>query len=79
MLTSRIVYDIINSQKRKQWLSKKQKEKYLEIDEEARESGEYVPYYTEKELESVVMEYLNDRDDFSIEYDGETDTEAVVC
>lgn len=59
----------------KRWV----KEKYLEIDEEARESGEYVPYYTEKELESVVMEYLNGRDDFSIEYDGETDTETVVC
>lgn len=58
----------------KRWV----KEKYLEIDEEARESGEYVPYYTEKELEAVVMEYLNDRDDFAIEHDEETDTETVV-
>ena len=37
-----------------------------------------VPYHTDEELEAVAMEYLNDRDDFAIEYDEETDTEIVV-
>ena len=35
-------------------------------------------YYTDEELEAVVMEYINDRDDFAIEYDEETDTETVL-
>ena len=48
------------------------------MDEEARKSGEDVPYYTDEELETVAMEYLNDRDDFAIEYDEETDTETVI-
>lgn len=54
------------------------KDQYLQIDEEARKSGENVPHYTDEELETVSMEYLNDRDDFCIEYDEETDTETVV-
>ena len=58
----------------KRWV----KEQFLQNDEEARKFGEDVPYYTDEELESVAMEYLNDRDDFSIEYDEETDTETVV-
>ena len=58
----------------KQWV----KEQYLKTDEEARQSGEDVPYYTDEELEGVAMEYLNDLDDFAIEYDEETDTETVV-
>ena len=58
----------------KQWV----KDQYLKTDEEARQSGEDVPYYTDEELEAVAMEYLNDRDDFAIEYDEETDTETVV-
>ena len=58
----------------KRWV----KEQYLQNDKELRELGEDVPYYTEKELEAVVMEYLNDRDDFAIEYDEEIDTETVV-
>ena len=37
-----------------------------------------VPYHTDEELEAVAMGYLNDRDDFAIEYDEETDTETVV-
>lgn len=58
----------------KQWV----KEQYLQTDEEARKFGEDVLYYTDEELEAVAMEYLNDRDDFVIEYDEETDTETVV-
>lgn len=58
----------------KQW----EKEQYLQVDEEARKSGEDVPYYTDEELEAVAMESLNDRDDFAIEYDEETDTKTVV-
>lgn len=58
----------------KQWV----KEQYLQTDEEARQAGENVPYYTDEELESVAMEYINGRDDFAIEYDEETDTETVV-
>ena len=58
----------------KQWV----KDQFLQTDEEARKSGEDVPYYTDEELEAVVMGYLNDRDDFAIEYDEETDTETVV-
>ena len=57
-----------------QWI----KEQYLKIDEEVRQSSEDVPYRTDEELEAVAMEYLNDRDDFAIEYDEETDTETVV-
>lgn len=45
------------------------KEQFLKIDEEARQAGEDVPYYTESELEAVAMEYLNDKHDFVIEYD----------
>lgn len=48
----------------KQWV----KEQYLKD----------VPYHTDEELEAIAMEYLNDRDDFAIEYDEETDTEIVV-
>ena len=48
----------------KQWI----KEQYLKD----------VPYHTDEELEAVAMGYLNDRDDFAIEYDEETDTETVV-
>jgi len=58
----------------KQWV----KDQFLKNDEEARKSGEDVPFYTEEELEAVAMEYLNDRDDFAIEYDEETDAETVV-
>lgn len=58
----------------KQWV----KEQYLQIDQEARQAGENVPYYTDEELECVAMEYINDRDDFAIEYDEETDTETVA-
>lgn len=58
----------------KQWV----KEQYFQTDEEARKFGKDVPYYTDEELEAVAMEYLNDRDDFVIEYDEETDTETVV-
>lgn len=58
----------------KEWVKKG----YLENDEEAREAGEDVPYYTEEELEAVVMEHLNDIDSFAIEYDEETDTETVI-
>lgn len=58
----------------KRWV----KEQYLKIDEEARQTGEDVPCYTDEELESVAMGYLNDRDGFAIEYDEETDTETVV-
>ena len=54
------------------------KEQYLQNDEELRQAGEYVPYYADEELEAVVMEYINDRDDFAIEYDEETDTETVL-
>lgn len=58
----------------KQWV----KDQFLQNDEEARKPGEDVPYYVDEELEAVAMEYLNDRDDFAIEYDEETDTETVV-
>ena len=58
----------------KQWV----KDQFLQNDEEARKYGEDVPYYTDEELEAVAMEYLNDRDDFEIEYDEETDTETLV-
>ena len=57
-----------------QWI----KEQYLKIDEEVRRSSEDVSYHTDEELEAVAIEYLNDRDDFAIEYDEETDTETVV-
>ena len=53
------------------------KEQYLQIDEEARQAGEDVPYYTESELEVVAMEYLNDKDDFIIEYDEEGKPELI--
>lgn len=58
----------------KQWV----KDHYLEFDKEARQSGEEVPYYTDEELEVVAMAYVNDRDDFLIEYDEETDSDVVV-
>lgn len=52
------------------WAQKKAKERvkqqYLELDEEAREAGENVPYYTDKELETVAMAYLNDIDSFEL-------------
>ena len=56
-----------------QWV----KEHYLQNDDEARQAGENVPYYTDEELEAVAMEYINDQDDFAIEYDEETGTEIV--
>lgn len=63
------------------WAQKQAKEwtkkQYLQIDEEARQAGEDVPYYTESELEAVAMEYLNDKDDFIIEYDEEGKPELI--
>ena len=51
------------------------KRMYLELNEEARASGENVPQYTDKELTEVAMCYLNDIDyfeinDYSYEQDG---------
>ena len=53
------------------------KEQFLQNDEEARQSGEQVPYYTDSELEKVTMEYLNDKDDFIIEYDEDGNPELI--
>lgn len=41
----------------------------LQTDQEAREAGESVPYYTAEELNEVVMSHLQDIDWFEIECD----------
>lgn len=53
------------------------KEQFLQNDEEARQSGEQIPYYTDSELEKITMEYLNDKDDFIIEYDEDGNPELI--
>lgn len=38
------------------------KDMILELDEENRRAGEDIPYYTEKELNDVAMQYVNEHD-----------------
>ena len=49
------------------------KQQYLDLDEEARESGEDVPEYTDEELEAVALIYCNDKDNYELYYDEDTE------
>lgn len=59
------------------WAQKKvldwAKQQYLDLDEEARENGECVPEYTEEELEELALTYCNDKDDYELYYDEDTE------
>ena len=49
------------------------KQQYLDLDEEARESGEDVSEYTDEELEAVALIYCNDKDNYELYYDEDTE------
>jgi isocitrate/isopropylmalate dehydrogenase len=45
----------------------------FDLDEEARENGEDIPEYTDEELEALALTYCNDKDDYQLYYDEDTE------
>ncbi len=53
------------------------KDLFLELDEEARREGRDIPYYTEKELNDLAMQYVNEHD-YVLVYNKITKEHSII-